>query len=280
MKNQFRIVLVLAICLSFVALATTANAGAIRTGLFNAENVPANDDGFVGPRALGFDANFFGTTYNQLYVNNNGNVTFDGGMSTFTPFGLGGTTTPIIAPFFADVDTRAGSVATFGQSTVNGHSAFGVDWINVGYYSRGADKLNSFQLVLIDRSDIGEGDFDIEFNYDQIQWETGNASGGSGGLGGTSAAAGYSNGLTGDDQVFYEFAGSRVNGAFLAGGANDLVANSNVDFAGRYLFTVRNGVVSEGPDDPVATPEPSTFILLGVGLLGLVGVSRKRFAKN
>ena len=64
-----------------------------------------------------------------------------------------------------------------------------VNYIDVGYYSQHTDKTNSFQLVLIERADQHPGDFDIEFNYARIAWETGDASGGLGGLGGTPAAA-------------------------------------------------------------------------------------------
>ena len=48
----------------------------------------------------------------------------------------------------------------------------------VGYFGSHADKLNKFQLILVDRSaDTGTaGDFDILFKYDTIQWETGDAS--------------------------------------------------------------------------------------------------------
>ena len=38
--------------------------------------LPANDDGSTGSVPLGFGANFFGTTYTSLFVNNNGDVTF------------------------------------------------------------------------------------------------------------------------------------------------------------------------------------------------------------
>ena len=82
---------------------------------------------------------------------------------------------------------------TSGTGSVDGHLAFGVNWINVGYFNSNTDKLNRFQLILIDRSDTGPGNFDFEFNYDKIQWETGDADG-SGGLGGISARVGYSNG--------------------------------------------------------------------------------------
>ena len=32
--------------------------------------------------------NFFGTVYEALYLNNNGNITFESPLSTFTPFRL------------------------------------------------------------------------------------------------------------------------------------------------------------------------------------------------
>jgi hypothetical protein len=112
------------------------------------------------------------------------------------------------------------------------------------------DKLNSFQVILVDRSDTGAGNFDIEFNYDQIQWETGDASGGTGGLGGSSAAVGYSNG-TGTPGTFFELPGSHVNGALLDGGPSALInTTKEASTPGRLHFLVRNGVVVVGP--PVA----------------------------
>ncbi len=164
--------------------------------------LPRNDDGSTGAVGLPFTPNFFGNSYGTAYVNNNGNVTFDGPLRTFTPFNLRSTRTPIIAPFFADVDTRAqGSDAvTYGTADFGGRDAFCVNWTGVaggvGYYTSHDDKLNSFQLLLVDRSDIGPGDFDIIMNYNKIRWETGDASGGTGGLGGDSARARYSNGST------------------------------------------------------------------------------------
>ena len=85
-------------------------------------------------------------------------------------------------------------------------------WIDVGYFFKHDDKLNGFQLVLIDRSDRRPGDVEIEFNYDQIRWESGDWSGGMNGLGGFSARVGYTNG-TGDPGTYYEFPGSGVPGS-------------------------------------------------------------------
>jgi hypothetical protein len=94
--------------LSVMLLSPHANAQAVVSG-FDSNTLAANDDGSTGEITLPFDVNFFGTTYASLFVNNNGNVTFNAPLGTFTPFGVGAgyTGQPIIAPFFADVDTRA-----------------------------------------------------------------------------------------------------------------------------------------------------------------------------
>ena len=189
-------------------------SGAIRPG-FDAYSLPANDDeSTVDPVSLGFAVNFYGLPFSSLYVNNNGNVTFDGGLYQYTPDDLTSTGRQIIAPFWADVDTRGSGLVTYGTGSVDNRPAFGVNWINVGYYSYKVDKLNSFQLIIIDRSDIAVGDFDFEFNYDKVQWETGDYSGGTNGLGGNSARAGYSNG-TGKPGTSFELRGSAMPGSFL-----------------------------------------------------------------
>ncbi len=245
---------------------------------FTANVLPPNDDGFT-PNAipLPFTVNFFGTSFTSLYVNNNGNVTFGQGLSEYTPTGLNSNNggIPIIAPYWADVDTRAATdgtppsaVVTFGVDTVNGHQAFGVDYENVGYYSAESDKLNSFQLILIDRSDTGiAGAFDMEFDYDKIQWEAGEASGGVDGLCGTlpvsecvPAAVGYTNG-TGDAGTNFQLPGSFVAGAFLDGGppATSLIQTAlNSGVPGRIIFQVRNGTVQSADLSLAMTQSAST----------------------
>ena len=52
---------------------------ALRSG-FEDTDLPRNDDGYTPSLSMGFTINFFGTNYGSVYVNNNGNVTFDGGM--------------------------------------------------------------------------------------------------------------------------------------------------------------------------------------------------------
>jgi hypothetical protein len=210
---------------------------------------------------IGFNSNFFGTTYNSLYINTNGNVTFDAPLSTFSPFPLADGFSQIIAPFFADVDTRnpASGVVTFGSGTFDGFTAFGVNWNNVGYFSQETDKLNNFQVLLVDRPETGPGNFDIVFNYNQVQWETGDADFGTDGLGGFSARAGFSDG-TGAPANSFELPGSGVPGSFIDGGTDALVSHSlNSTVLGRYIFYARDGAITA---TPTAVPEPGTVGLL------------------
>jgi uncharacterized repeat protein (TIGR01451 family) len=234
---------------------------------FSANSFYRNDDSSIGPIPIGFTINFFGQEYSSLYINNNGNVTFEYPMSTYTPFGLTTGGVPvIIAPFFADVDTRGAgsSLVTYGTGTVDGHRAFAVNWVNVGYYGSHADKLLSAQLVLIEREDVlgstdgpSTGSFDIEFNYDKSQWETGDASGGSGGFGGYPVHVGYSNG-TGVVGTFFELPGSGVSQAFVDFNTVTGLIHNNINSThlGRYRFEVRGGAV-QGADLAIAKTGPS-----------------------
>src|SRR5690349_7167406 len=106
-RSICRFVLLWPMAMAFLLLAGAAHSQAIREARgFNANSLPPNDDRSSGRVPLGFDANFFGSTYPTVYVNNNGNITFQGPLANYVPFGLSATNVPIIAAFFADVDTR------------------------------------------------------------------------------------------------------------------------------------------------------------------------------
>jgi len=232
----------------FFALTSGLCAQAIRNNTsFYQNQLERNDDGSSSAFQLGFRINFFGRIQDTVFVNNNGNITFDAELPDYTPQRIVETGRVIIAPFWADVDTTGTRSApvTYGRSVVNGRPAFAATWRNVGYYRRKDDKLNSFQVVLIDRSDTAAGNFDIEFNYETIQWESGDVSGGGGGTGGYAARAGYSNGSTVQADANFELPGSGLSRAFLDSNANGLIRRRlNSDVPGRLVFEVRSGGVA------------------------------------
>jgi hypothetical protein len=199
------------------------------------------DDCSTGAVALGFTIDYFGTNYGSIHVNSNGNATFGSDYLSFTPVGMAGVPFPTVAPYFGDVDLRTGGPVRYASGlTVDGRPAFAATWDDVGYFNQHTDLLNRFQFIIIDRSDVNPGDFDMEFNYDQVQWETGDASGGSGGFGGSSAVMGWSDGVVVN---FFELPGSGVNGAFLdSNPSTGLIYDGTGDQCGRYRFSVRNGL--------------------------------------
>lgn len=196
------------------------------------------DDGGSRQAQLGFTMNFFGTNYSSVWVNNNGNVTFTAASSSYLPFDLTSTTTPIIAAYFDDIDTRntATQPVTYGTTQYGGRNAFCVNWVNVGQFPSRADQLNSFQLLIVDRSDIGAGGFDLYLNYDKIQFNQRNA------------GVGYAKGTPSDPNSFFQFPGSRTAGAFVdSNTTNGLIRSSRgTPQLGRYLFEVRNGAIPVG----------------------------------
>ena len=208
-----------------------------------------NDDGSSSRLDLPFSMNFFGTTYDSFWVNNNGNITFTGPLSEFTPEPFPSSGLPMIAPFWGDVDTRG--VGEVSVGTLNADT-FIVTWDQVGYFNRRTDLRNSFQLVV--RNKAGEtgnaGDFDVEFRYEDLQWTAGGASGGEDGIwigpDGAPAQAGYD---AGDGTNFFTLPFSRTNDIV------QLKNNTNVPaggIAGLWAFAIRSGALpGSSPSNPL-----------------------------
>ncbi len=258
-----------------IVLAGLLDAQAIRgNGGFNTNKMKNGDDNYE-PSPIGFNVNFFGQLQQTAYISNNGNLTFGGpflasdGTAAWVPlplrqlFGVA-----MIAPFFADVDTTLSAPVTYGRDTVNGRPAFGVNYIGVGYYKAKTDKLNSFQLVLIERGDTGAGNFDIEFNYGSIQWDIGENTR----IGRAYASVGYTNGLANTANSAFELPGSLGGGAFLDSGGFALIRQSRNSggVAGRLVFEVRNGNINNTtliiqPDKTILNCPDITIVARGSG---------------
>ncbi|MGQ9504528.1 MAG: GEVED domain-containing protein [Thermogutta sp.] len=135
--------------------------------------VPVGDDMVSAAIALGFDFEFFGKLYNQIYVSTNGIVTFENPVNAFSASGFP-QAEPMLAPFWSDVDTRAtGQIRLQRSTSTRGNPVVQIDWINVGYHNQHSDKKNTFSLYIED--DPG-GDI-VVFHYFDMQWTTGDTFG-------------------------------------------------------------------------------------------------------
>ena len=218
------------------------------------------DDGFE-EHNISVSFPFFGSSYDKLYVNTNGDITFETNFTIYTPsdFPIPSNGAPIIAPFWSDVDTREGGVIyhretttkdyldQFTQEIRDAHCAnfyfnaswlYVVTWEEVAFYGAtgdGVNKRNTFQLV-IGLDDGGEDAFAI-FNYDRLDWTTGSASSGDKdtGIGGSPALVGFD---AGDGVNHFKVPGSKTAAVL------DLVDESNVGVPGKWIFKVSDTEVS------------------------------------
>ena len=172
-----------------------------------------------------------------FFISTDGFVTFGTGVSAApaTPSSL---TTPFLAIFMADVDTR-----TDGEAPESGQIWVDVDpvadcvtitWEDVGFYRRDASETNTFQMQLYDR---GGGSMDVVYRYENIDWTTGDLQGGFGGTGGTPAFIGYRTAASG---TVTSVAGSGDGTAELALPAT--VGNTGV--MGLYVFRLGGSVMT------------------------------------
>ncbi|HRH37848.1 MAG TPA: T9SS type A sorting domain-containing protein [Flavobacteriales bacterium] len=160
-----------------------------------------NDDLYSERIALPFTFNLLGQQYDSVYINNNGNVSFDAPYYTYTAEEFPSANFVMVAPFWADVDTRD---TTYSDSTDHAHGqvlykitdhAMYVNWVDVGYFSQQGDKRNTFQLIMTDGTDPAiPGGNNVSFCYKDMQWTTGSASGGENGFGGSPATVGVNRG--------------------------------------------------------------------------------------
>ncbi|HTF05331.1 MAG TPA: nidogen-like domain-containing protein, partial [Bacteroidia bacterium] len=148
-----------------------------------------NDDSSSPGINLPFLFCFYGQIMTTAYINNNGNISFGSPYGTFSSAAFPSNQYSMIAPFWADIDTRgAASGLVYYKVTP---TAMIVRWQTVGYYSMHTDKLNDFQLIITSGNDpILPPGSNCAFCYGDMQWTTGDASSGVNGFGGTPATVG------------------------------------------------------------------------------------------
>ena len=267
------VALLLLVPLLVAALAAPARAQTpLLTGLggplgFGTDCLSPNDDGSSAAidltPAFPSGLRFFTRTHTVAYVNTNGNITFSEAVPDYTPEAFPVADQPMIAPYWADVDIRMvggmcmGGVGTGSRGDLgcmdpdeNGvwwHLEPGlmiVTWHQVGYFNCNVDKRMNFQLILSAVEGCGgDGDFDVEFRYNQCEWHTGDASGGLDGFCDPDpifdecvpAQAGFD---AGNGVDFVEIMGSRTETIHTI-----LCDESNVDEPGVWRFQIRSGSV-------------------------------------
>ncbi|HMS65011.1 MAG TPA: T9SS type A sorting domain-containing protein [Ignavibacteria bacterium] len=216
-----------------------------------------NDDGSSALIPLGFNFNLYGTIYTSVYINNNGNLTFTGPLATFTPSAFPSTAFgAIVAPFFADVDTRPlASGLVYYKFTGN---RLAVTWDSVGYYNQQVDKRNTFQCIISDGTDpfLGIGN-NVCFSYGDMEWTTGSASGGIGGFGGAPAIVGVNEG----NGIDYATLGGFDQPGTNYGGPNVLTNGVSYLDCQNYCLNASN----VGNICPIATNFPSGNVNITVG---------------
>jgi uncharacterized protein (TIGR03382 family) len=270
-----------AAALLVAGVATTAMADPSAQGLlfpFNSadttgwtQSMARNDDGSSSRINLGFDFCFYERNFTSVFINNNGNLTFDSAFGGYTasgfPIGL-----PLIAPFWGDVDTRS-TVGVDASNTnlvwhkfvdLNGDAALDtlvVTWDGVGVFSANNSVVNTFQVAISGIRNAfggpnGLGGLNAAFSYGDMNWSVGSASGGAAATVGINEGTGA---LRFDQIGRFRGRGTDYNGNGLDGQV------SGTDYLdGRdYFFDACAGVV----------PAPGAAALLG---LGGVMVGRRR----
>ncbi len=213
------------------------------------------DDGSSPAVSIGFPVNWFGTAYTSLFVNNNGGVVLNDGNGAFTQYtgiDLATATRPYILPLFTDIDTSnlTTSPVTYGQVTnLDGNAdvdAFCVNWVNVGEYASSAARFSA-QLLIIDQ---GNGDVDVEFNYNSVGLPTSTSNG--------RFTIGYAV-PTASGNTWSLVTRAMDPGPYVDGGASELRGHLDTGgtVEGRFVREIRPGAAPTATPTPSATPSPT-----------------------
>jgi hypothetical protein len=108
---------------------------------------PGNgDDGNYGPFDLGFNFDFYGTSYSAVNICTNGFISFTSTSTTYTNQGIPDSSDPncLIAPFWDDLNPSSGGTIYYYADAVN--QRFIVEWDGVNHYYDSSPE--TFQVIL------------------------------------------------------------------------------------------------------------------------------------
>ena len=213
-----------------------------------------NDDGSSSYIHLPFSFDFYGTLYDSVIINNNGNISFLAPYYEFTANPFPDPNYNMIAPFWGDVDTRALNGGNVWYKVTN--DALIVIWDHVGFYNTHDSLTNTFQLVISNGQDtIIHGNNNISFCYGDMQWTTGDASAGVGGFGGFAATVGVNigNGIDFFQVGQFDAAGTSFDGPYAFPDQVDFLDNQEVyfDVAGMNAANIAPLVINSNICDTI-----------------------------
>ena len=236
----------------------------LNDSMWNAGGNNNMDDGGHGPIALPFSFTFFGLVGDSIYINVNGNLSLGGYLGGFSSTGFPASGFNMVAPFWADVDLAGVGIGINSVKYKVTPTALYVNWSQVGYFNDAVDKLNNFQVIITDGLDpaIPFGN-NVSFCYKDMQWTTGDASGGTLGFGGTPASVGVNlaNGVDFAQIGRFDAPGSGYDGPFLG--------NDQVDWLDSTHFYL-NTMDPNGVPPIFASTYGCDTIVVEVGQLALV----------
>lgn len=188
---------------------------------------------------LGFTMSMWGRSGSKLVVTDRGiaylsNVLDTGFGRTEIPDLATWSGVPVFAPlwFNGDLSGTVADSVTYGS---DGKTAC-IRWNDLGHYLSDDSAPNTFQLIITSKSGVtgrSSGDFDLTFNYDQVEWD---ASG--------LARVGYT---AGDKKKAHYWVNPNATGPGMItdSGTRPLIAGSfGGSTPGRYIFEIHNALVN------------------------------------
>ncbi len=230
----------------------TLEKSSICDGYFPSPGTPYNinwspDDGSGPLINLPFTYCFFGDNKTQVYMNNNGNISFGSAISSFNSSAFPSSGNQMIAAFWADFDFN--SCGQMFATTTPTAAIF--NWVEAGYYSGQCDKKNTCQIVITNGTDPILPYGNTAIYYDDMNWTTGSASSGTNGFGGTPATAGANRGNNIDYFQIgrFDHAGTDYDGPLGVTDGVDFLDNKS------YIFNFCNsagaGNIAPIPNNPI-----------------------------
>lgn len=253
-------------------------------GVYDSGTFDATGGGNCAPATFNpFSINVGGTSFDKLFVHENGVVTLGAADTSDPAAALSAFGVPIFAPFFANAATPDISSLRFGYTSLDifpNVESFWLTWSAFVSADNAAAAPSIFQLGIVP---VGAaGDFDLVFNYETINWDSstiGAQAGVSDGQGNSIILPGagvpgkylgeisFSSGspvcLNAND-LATALACNAINDGTQVGGFDGSTGENSI---GYYLFKFRNGVLqTAGAEVPL--PAAAWLFVIGAGALG------------